>query len=99
MKSSAALFLLFLLFLGLKLSGEITWSWLWVCAPLWGYVALTFGIGFVQGFGKAYRAKVKERTLKRELSTLPKNPGYEAYKTSREQARLLKRNTTPHVKH
>ena len=92
MKSSAALFLLFLLFLGLKLSGEITWSWLWVCAPLWGYVALTFVVGFVQGFGKAYRAKVKERTL-------PKNPGYDAYKISREQARLLKRNNTPHVKH
>lgn len=27
--------LLFLLFLGLKLTGHITWSWWWVTAPLW----------------------------------------------------------------
>ena len=26
---------LFLLFLGLKLTGFITWSWWWVTAPLW----------------------------------------------------------------
>lgn len=31
---------LFLLFLGLKLGGFITWSWLWVTAPLWGGLAL-----------------------------------------------------------
>ncbi len=28
--------LLFLLFLGLKLTGHIDWSWWWVTAPLWG---------------------------------------------------------------
>lgn len=35
--------LLFLLFLGLKLTGYITWSWWWVTAPLWGFpfVAVT----------------------------------------------------------
>ena len=27
--------LLTLLFIGLKLSGVITWSWLWVISPLW----------------------------------------------------------------
>ncbi len=27
--------LLFLLFLGLKLGGLITWSWLWICSPFW----------------------------------------------------------------
>ena len=27
--------LLFLIFLVLKLTGHIDWSWLWVCAPLW----------------------------------------------------------------
>jgi len=27
--------LLFLLFLGLKLTGYITWAWIWVTAPLW----------------------------------------------------------------
>ena len=32
--------LLTLLFIGLKLGGVITWSWLWVLAPLWIPVAL-----------------------------------------------------------
>lgn len=27
--------LLFILFLGLKLTGVIAWPWLWVFAPLW----------------------------------------------------------------
>lgn len=27
--------LLGLLFIGLKLAGYITWSWLWVLSPLW----------------------------------------------------------------
>lgn len=27
---------MFLLFLYLKLTGAITWSWWWVTAPLWG---------------------------------------------------------------
>ena len=31
--------LLCLLFIGLKLGGVITWSWVWVLAPLWGVVA------------------------------------------------------------
>lgn len=25
-----------LMFIGLKLTGYIAWSWLWVLAPLWG---------------------------------------------------------------
>lgn len=33
------------LFVGLKLSHAITWSWLWVLAPLW----ITATIGFVIG--------------------------------------------------
>lgn len=28
-----------LLFVGLKLTGYIEWSWLWVLAPLWGPIA------------------------------------------------------------
>ncbi len=31
---------LFLLFLALKLTGYINWSWYWVTAPLWGGLAL-----------------------------------------------------------
>lgn len=47
------LYLLFLLFLGLKLAGEISWSWWWVTLPLWlmPAVALFFlFIAFVLGF-------------------------------------------------
>lgn len=40
MNKVGPMFLLFLLFLGLKLAGVITWSWWWVTAPLWGGVAL-----------------------------------------------------------
>ena len=36
---------LFLVFLVLKLCGVITWSWLWVTAPLWA--PLLLGIAFL----------------------------------------------------
>ncbi len=36
--------ILFLIFLVLKLTGYISWSWWWVTAPLWGGLALFFGI-------------------------------------------------------
>lgn len=32
--------LLTVLFVGLKLTGFINWSWWWVLAPLWGGIAL-----------------------------------------------------------
>lgn len=35
---------LFLIFLVLKLTGVITWSWWWVTAPLWGGFAIFLGI-------------------------------------------------------
>ena len=37
---------MFLIFLTLKLSGVIAWSWWWVTAPLWGVFALLL-IGFL----------------------------------------------------
>ena len=33
--SSTFVTLLTILFIGLKLTGIITWSWLWVLSPLW----------------------------------------------------------------
>lgn len=33
-----------LLFIGLKLGGVITWSWVWVLSPLWGPFALVLVI-------------------------------------------------------
>ena len=35
--------LLTLLFIGLKLTNVIDWSWVWVLSPIW----ITFGIGIV----------------------------------------------------
>ena len=43
-------FLLFLLFLGLKLSDKIDWSWWWISAPIWGFYSLRIIIGlFLNG--------------------------------------------------
>ena len=39
--------LLFLIFLVLKLTGYITWSWWWVTAPLWGGIALLVAIALI----------------------------------------------------
>ena len=36
--------LLGVLFIGLKLTGYIDWSWWWVLAPVWGPVALFLAI-------------------------------------------------------
>jgi hypothetical protein len=38
--------LLTILFIGLKLTGHITWSWWWVLSPLW-IVPLTYLASFV----------------------------------------------------
>ncbi len=36
---------LFVVFLVLKLTGHIDWSWWWVTAPLWGGLVLFLAIG------------------------------------------------------
>lgn len=36
--------LLTILFIGLKLGGVITWSWLWVFSPLWLGAAIVFAL-------------------------------------------------------
>lgn len=32
--------LLTLLFIGLKLTNQISWSWIWVLSPIWGSILL-----------------------------------------------------------
>jgi hypothetical protein len=47
--------LLTILFIGLKLSDHIDWSWWWVLSPLWGVFALglvVFVIVFLWGMRK-----------------------------------------------
>jgi uncharacterized protein (DUF983 family) len=41
--------LLTLLFIGLKLTGYITWSWVWVLSPLWIGLALMLSILVIGG--------------------------------------------------
>ncbi len=44
--------LLAVLFIGLKLTGHVTWSWLWVLSPLWIPVAIAvvfIGIAAILG--------------------------------------------------
>jgi len=48
-KGGGGMFLLFLVFLVLKLTNVIDWSWWWVTAPLWGPVILVFVIVLVVG--------------------------------------------------
>ncbi len=36
--------LLTVLFIGLKLTGHITWSWWWVLSPIWISILLVIGI-------------------------------------------------------
>ena len=38
-----------ILFIGLKLGGVISWSWLWVLSPLW--IPLAIGLVFLLLFG------------------------------------------------
>ena len=41
--------LLAILFIALKLTGHVQWSWLWVLAPIWIPVSLALSILFVVG--------------------------------------------------
>ncbi|MBC7593302.1 MAG: hypothetical protein H7288_05090 [Kineosporiaceae bacterium] len=49
--------LLFLLFLTLKLTGVIEWSWWWVTAPLWIPTAILIAIVAVAGVVFAIKDK------------------------------------------
>lgn len=40
---TSPVFLLFLVFLTLKLCGVIEWSWWWVTAPLWAVLIMAMG--------------------------------------------------------
>lgn len=44
MKMSTFLTILGLMFIGLKLTGHVAWSWWWVLAPFWGPWALALAV-------------------------------------------------------
>ncbi|WP_186260027.1 hypothetical protein [Burkholderia gladioli] len=51
--------LLFLVFLVLKLTGYIGWSWWWVTAPLWGGLAILLGVLAIVGIMGGVTAAIK----------------------------------------
>lgn len=52
--------LLTILFVALKLTGVIAWSWLWVLAPLWMPLAIVLVLGVLFGIGVLIRAAIKK---------------------------------------
>lgn len=64
-----------LLFIGLKLTGYIDWSWWWVLAPIWGPIAFLLAILLVIGIfalisgvmdGVRTRRAQRRRTITRD---------------------------------
>ena len=49
--------LLTVLFIGLKLTGYIAWSWWWVLSPLWIGLIVTILIGALVAFAAWYTYK------------------------------------------
>jgi hypothetical protein len=49
--------ILFLIFMTLKLTNNIDWSWWWVTAPLWIPVALVLGLLVIALIGAASKSK------------------------------------------
>lgn len=45
--NSSILTILFVVFVTLKLTGNIDWSWWWVTSPLWLPIAILFAIVFI----------------------------------------------------
>jgi hypothetical protein len=67
----------FIVFLVLKLTDKIDWSWWWVTAPLWGPLAILVVFGTIFGIGylifsvfrsvKAKKARKNVRPYRRNL--------------------------------
>ena len=54
-------YMLTTLFIGLKLTGHIDWSWFWILTPLWLGIAWAMAWGFVKGFYNSFNAARKKR--------------------------------------
>ena len=54
-------FLLTLLFIALKLTGYIAWSWWAVLAPVWTTASIALTLGLIAGFLGAYRKVVHNK--------------------------------------
>ena len=61
--------ILFVVFLVLKLTDQIDWSWWWVTAPLWGPFALLAAIGLLIGIAYFGIGFLERRRRNRERQT------------------------------
>jgi len=59
-----------LLFIGLKLTNQIDWSWWWVLSPIWIVLALILVILLVAGGVAAIMAIVEARGNKKRLKKI-----------------------------
>lgn len=57
--------MLAILFIGLKLTGYIDWSWLWVLSPLWIGFAIFGGIPLIVAVAAGVLALVEARGMRR----------------------------------
>lgn len=56
--------ILTLIFITLKLTGYIAWSWVWVLAPMWIPLAIVLLILIIAGIAIAFGAKLNVRKRK-----------------------------------
>lgn len=59
--------LLLTLFIGLKLTGIIDWSWFWVVSPLWVGVVISIAVGFINAKIEQSNEKADEEDDKIDL--------------------------------
>lgn len=57
--------LLTLLFIGLKLTGHIAWSWIWVLSPIWIAWSIALLILVIAGLLVALNERATNRNIKR----------------------------------
>ena len=63
MKQPILIYLLFTLFVGLKLTDQIAWSWWWVFAPLWIYALASLMAGFIAGYRAVRKAHLRQKEM------------------------------------
>ncbi len=59
--------LLLTLFIGLKLTSIIDWSWFWVVSPLWVGVVISIAVGFINAKIEQSNEKADEEDDKIDL--------------------------------
>lgn len=57
----------FIVFLVLKLTDQIDWSWWWITAPIWIPVALVLGLAIVAGLVSGIVKGVKDAKTKKAI--------------------------------